>query len=165
MRNEYLVTVGWNSLNVGWNFSCNEMVIRRLMLRRYMTFTNVTWSWNDSIRVTKWPFNNYIFHKTDCTYPLHENYLWRHLGHFFFKKIWTHPQPFYTATIQPPAPHTTPTPPHLSETNIRLYWDSNPPSSPRQPCALTNCATTPAYIYRWKICYICCMITKRLKFH
>ena len=114
-RNEYLVTVGWNSLNVGWNFSCNEMVIRRLMLRRYMTFTNVTWSWNDSIRVTKWPFNNYIFHKTDCTYPLHENYLWRHLGHLFSKKNWTHPQPSYTATIQPPAPHTTLTPPHLSE--------------------------------------------------
>ena len=112
-RNEYLVTVGWNSLNVGWNFSCNEMVIRRLMLRRYMTFTNVTWSWNDSIRVTKWPFNNYIFHKTDCTYPLHENYLWRHLGHFFSKKFeFTH-----SPSTQPLYNHQHPTQPqhhHIS---------------------------------------------------
>ena len=110
MRNEYLVTVGWNSLNVGWNFSCNEMVIRRLMLRRYMTFTNVTWSWNDSIRVTKWPFNNYIFHKTDCTYPLHENYLWRHLGHFFQKNL-NSPTALlhshYTTTSTPHNPNTT----------------------------------------------------------
>ena len=158
-RNEYLVTVGWNSLNVGWNFSCNEMVIRRLMLRRYMTFTNVTWSWNDSIRVTKWPFNNYIFHKTDCTYPLHENYLWRHLGHLFSKKIeLTHSPP-----TQPPYNHQPPHNPNTTTSlrKIRLYWDSNPPSSPRQPCALTNCATTPAYIYRWKICYISYMIMKR----
>ena len=118
-RNEYLVTVGWNSLNVGWNFSCNEMVIRRLMLRRYMTFTNVTWSWNDSIRVTKWPFNNYIFHKTDCTYPLHENYLWRHLGHFFSKKFeFTH-----SPSTQPLYNHQHPTQPqhhHISPKNPPL---------------------------------------------
>ena len=79
---------------------------------------------------------------------------------FIFKKKLNSP----TALLH--SHHTTTSPPHNPNTTtslrkIRLYWDSNPPSSPRQPCALTNCATTPAYIYRWKICYISYMIMKR----